>query len=133
MSGVCPDGRPIDPVIATGRANPAPPVQAWTPVSYPWTSAANEAFLAHIGKERGMDDDYRELAHRLFAAATAMLEDAIEIALAGQSRRLNPSQLADAGRRLQAAARDIAVIAEAAMIVANSGINQHPNRPKRPH
>ncbi len=80
-----------------------------------------------------MDDDYRELAHRLFAAATAMLEDAIGAAVAGQSRRLNPSQLAYAGRRLQAAARDIAVIAEAAMIVANSGIYQHPNRPKRPH
>ncbi len=94
MSGVCPDGRPIDPVIATGRANPAPPVQARTPVSYPWTSAANEAFLAHIGEERGMDNDYRELAHRLFAAATAMLEDAIEIALAGQSRRLNPTSRA---------------------------------------
>ncbi len=28
-----------------------------------------------------MDDDYRELAHRLFAAATAMLEDAIEAAV----------------------------------------------------
>ena len=80
-----------------------------------------------------MDNDYRELAHRLFAAATAMLEDAIGAAAAGQSRRLNPSQLAAAGRRLQAAARDIAVITEAAMIVAKSDINQHPNRPKRPH
>ena len=79
MSGVCPDGRLIDPVIATGRANPAPPVQAWTPVSYPWTSAAKEAFLAPIGEGRVMDNDYRELAHRLFAAATAMLEDAIGV------------------------------------------------------
>ncbi len=26
-----------------------------------------------------MDNDYRELAHRLFAAATAMLEDAIGV------------------------------------------------------
>ncbi len=32
-----------------------------------------------------MDDDYRELAHRLLAAATAMLENAIEAAVAGQS------------------------------------------------
>ncbi len=79
-----------------------------------------------------MDNDYRELAHRLFAAATAMLEDAIEMAVAGQSRRVPPSQLAVHARRLQASARDIAVIAEAAMIVANLGINQHPNRPKRP-
>ncbi len=75
-----------------------------------------------------MDDDYRELAHRLFAAATAMLEDAIEVALAGQSPRLPPTQLAVRARRLQASARDIAAIAEAAMIVANLGINQHRNQ-----
>ncbi len=78
-----------------------------------------------------MDNDYRELAHRLFAAATAMLEDAIGAAAAGQSRRLNPSQLADAGRRLQAAARDIAIIAEAAMIVANLSVSRRRNRRKR--
>jgi len=94
MSGVCPDGWPVDPVIATGRANPALPVQARTPVSYPWTSAAKEAFLAHIGEGRVMDNDYRELAHRLFAAATAMLEDAIAPAVAGKSRRLNPTSRA---------------------------------------
>ncbi len=68
-----------------------------------------------------MDDDYRELANRLFATATAMLEDATEIAAAGQSPRLNPPQLANHGHRLQSAARDISVIAEAALIVANLG------------
>ncbi len=68
-----------------------------------------------------MDDDYRELANRLFATATAMLEDATEAAIAGQSQRLNPPQLADHGRRLQATVRDIAIIAEAAVIVANLG------------
>ncbi len=78
-----------------------------------------------------MDNDYRELAHRLFAAATAMLEDAIGAAAAGQSRRLNPSQLADAGRRLQAAARDFAIIAEAATIIANSGASRCGSRRKR--
>ena len=69
-----------------------------------------------------MDDDYRDLAQRLFAAATAMLEDAIEAAVGGQSAKLGPRQLADRARQLHAAARDIAVIAEAAMIVANSGV-----------
>ncbi len=69
-----------------------------------------------------MDDDYRELANRLFATATAMLEDVIEVAVAGQSPRLNPSQLADHGRQLQATARDIAIIAEAATIVAKSSV-----------
>ena len=50
-----------------------------------------------------MDDDHRELVQRLFVAATAMLEDAIEVAVAGQSPRLDPSELADHGRRLHAA------------------------------
>ena len=78
-----------------------------------------------------MDDDYRELAHRLFATATAMLEDVIEVAISGQSPRLTPSQLAGHGRRLQKAARDIAIIAEAAMIVANLGVNRPRKRRKR--
>ena len=69
-----------------------------------------------------MDDDHRELANHLFATATEMLEDATEAAVAGQSPQLNPSQLADRGRQLQAAARDIAAIAEAARIVANLGV-----------
>ncbi len=78
-----------------------------------------------------MDDDYRELANRLFATATEMLEDVIEVAVAGQSSRLNPSQLADHGRRLQSAAHDIAIIAEATMLVANLGVNRRRNRRKR--
>ncbi len=80
-----------------------------------------------------MDDDYRELANRLFATATAMLEDATEAAVAGQSQRLNPSQLAGHGRLLQAAARDIAIIAETAVIVSNLSINRGQIRRKRQH
>ena len=80
-----------------------------------------------------MDEDDRELVRRLFAAATAMLEDAIEVAVAGQSHRIPPSQLAVHARRLQASARDIAVIAEAAMVVANLGVNQHRDQPQRSH
>ncbi len=78
-----------------------------------------------------MDDDYRELANRLFATATAMLEDAIEVAVAGQSPRLTSSQLADHGHRLQEAVHDIAVIAQAAMIVANAGVNRRRIRRNR--
>ncbi len=71
-----------------------------------------------------MDDDDRELVNHLFAVVTAMLEDAIQVAAAGQSSRLSPTQFADHGSRLREAARDIAVIAEAAMIAANLGISQ---------
>jgi len=77
-----------------------------------------------------MDDEDRELAHRLLAAATAMLEDAIETAVTGQSPRLDPSQLADHGRRLQAAAHDIAIIAEAATIVSDRAVNHTYDRRK---
>ncbi len=78
-----------------------------------------------------MDDDCRKLANRLFATATAMLEDVIEVATAGQSPRLNPSQLADHGRGLQTAAHDIAIIAEAATILANSGASRRGSWRKR--
>ncbi len=79
-----------------------------------------------------MDEDDRELLRRLFAAATAMLENAIEAAVAGQSAKLGPRQLVDRARQLHASARDTTVIAEAAMIVDNSGVNQHRIRRKRP-
>ncbi len=69
-----------------------------------------------------MDDDHRELANWLFAAATAMIEDMIETAVAGQSSRLSPSQLADYGLSLQSAARDVAIIAEAAMVIARQRV-----------
>ncbi len=36
-----------------------------------------------------MDDDYREPARRLLAAATAMLEDAIELSTEGPAPRLS--------------------------------------------
>jgi hypothetical protein len=77
-----------------------------------------------------MDEENRDLANRLFATATAMLEDAVELAAAGQSPRLSPPQLVDHGARLQTAAQDIAIIGEAAMIVANLSDNQRRNRQK---
>jgi hypothetical protein len=76
-----------------------------------------------------MDDNHRELANRLFATATAMLEDAIGIAVAGQSARCGPSQLAATGRRLQIAVREIGTIAEAAVIVA--AVHSHKSRRDR--
>jgi len=92
-----------------------------------WTYRPKEASLSDIGEGPTMDDDRRELANRLFAAVTAMLEDAIEVAVAGQSPKLDPRQLANRARRLYAAAQEIAAMAEAAMIVANSGVSQGQN------
>ena len=78
-----------------------------------------------------MDEDHRELANRLFATATEILEDVTEVAVAGQSPRLDPSQLADHGRRLQAIAHDVAVISQAAIIIANLDADRAGNRRKR--
>ena len=80
-----------------------------------------------MGKGPDVDEEDLEQVNRLFATATAMLEDTIEVAVAGQSPRLTPSQLADGCRRLQALAQAIAVIAEAATIIANRALTKTRN------
>ncbi len=66
-----------------------------------------------------MDEDRRDLVRRLFAAATALIETAHEAAVAGQSEALTAGDYAEAARRLQGAARDIAALAEAATVIAD--------------
>ena len=65
-----------------------------------------------------MDENRRELVRRLFAAVTALIETAHEAGIAGQSEALTAGAYAGAARRLQAAARDIAALAEAAAVIA---------------
>lgn len=60
-----------------------------------------------------------------------MLEDATEMAMAGQSQRLGAPDLADLGCRLGAVAHDVAVIAEAAAIVTDLDVNSPPARSNR--
>ena len=62
--------------------------------------------------------DRKELANRLFATATAMLEDAVEIASTGQSGRRSLEELVHTARALSTHTRKITAIAEAAMVVA---------------
>ncbi len=100
---------------------------------FDWTSAAKEAFLAEIRQRRDMDDDHRELVRRLFAAATELIETAHDAAVAGQSGEIAAGDYAAAAHRLQATAWEVASLSQAAMIVANLGINQRRNRPKRSH
>ncbi len=78
-----------------------------------------------------MDDDHRELVRRLFAAATELIEAAHDATVAGQSGETSAEDYAEAARRLHASARDVAVLADAAMIIANLGVNQHSNQSKR--
>ncbi len=78
-----------------------------------------------------MDDDHRELVRRLFTSATELIETAHNAAVAGQSGEIAAGEYAEIARQLQAAARDIVALAEAAMIVANPDINQRRNQPQR--
>ena len=92
-----------------------------------WTSFAKEASLVASDEALAMEDDDRDLANRLFATATAMLEEAIEVAIAGQSPRLDSSEISDHGRRLQALARELQTIAEAAAITTVRAAKDPPN------
>ena len=65
-----------------------------------------------------MDDDERELLRRLFVVATEFVESAHDASTEGQSGRQSAADYADAARKLHAAARDIAALAEAATVIA---------------
>ncbi len=65
-----------------------------------------------------MDDDHRELVRRLFTSATELIETAHNAAVAGQSGEIGADDYAAVARRLQAAAQDIAALAEAALVIA---------------
>lgn len=65
-----------------------------------------------------MHDDHRDLANQLFAAVTAMLEDAIELSVAGQASNRSAAELVSDGLLLTSALQDIAIVAQAATIIA---------------
>ena len=70
-----------------------------------------------------MDDDDQELVRHLFAAATARIETAHDAAAAGQSSEIAAGNYAAVARRLQAAAQDIAALAEAALVIASGRLD----------
>ena len=75
-----------------------------------------------------MNDDHRELARRLFVAATELLEDALEASVQGQAPKLDPAELVACARRLRTAARDVAAIAEAVAVCSSCesrGLRSH--------
>lgn len=78
-----------------------------------------------------MDKDLRELARRLFTVATAMLEDATQIGAAGQSSKLTESRCETHGRELRLVGQDIALIAEAAVLMAHLSRQSRRSRPPK--
>lgn len=72
-------------------------------------------------KPRPFDANARDLANHLFATATAVLESAAEVAVAGQHPRLTPSACAARARELRTAAADLTRLADAALVIAGAG------------
>lgn len=68
--------------------------------------------------EGPMDREDKELIGRLFAAATVLIEDAHEIAVAGQSPKSGVKATVGAACALREAAQDAAILAQAALIIA---------------
>ena len=64
-----------------------------------------------------MHDEHRDLANKLFSAATAHLENAFDAALAGGSANLTEADCLAYADRLQAAARGLSAIALAIISV----------------
>ncbi len=65
-----------------------------------------------------MDEGRREPVRHSFVAAVEITETAHKAATAGQSEALTVGDHAEAARRLEAAARDIAALAKAATVIA---------------
>ncbi len=98
-----------------GRADPPPPVQARTRLLSSWTSAAKEASLPEIRQRHDRDEGHLEPVRHLFAATAEITETAHEAAIAGQLEVLSAGDYA--AKRLQATARGIAALAEAAAVI----------------
>jgi RNA polymerase sigma-70 factor (ECF subfamily) len=80
-----------------------------------WTSLPRRA---SVPRRRGiMGDEEHELVRRLFAAATAILEDAHEVAISGQAEGLEARTVRLAARQLRQGARDVETLATAAIIL----------------
>ncbi len=65
-----------------------------------------------------MDKDLQELARRLFTVATAVLEDATIVAVAGQSHKLTEKSCERDAHELQQVGRDVTTVAESAAVMA---------------
>jgi hypothetical protein len=64
-----------------------------------------------------MGEEQHELVRRLFAAATAILEDVHEVAISGQAECVNARAVRLAARRLRQGARDVETLATAAILL----------------
>lgn len=79
---------------------------------------ARKASVVAVRGEAAMNDQRKELVSRLFVIATELLEDAHEIAIGGQSPKLNARGCVQAVDRLRETAADLTTLANAAILIA---------------
>jgi hypothetical protein len=80
-----------------------------------------------------MDNDLQELARRLFTVATAILEDATIVAVAGQSHKLTEKSCERCARELQQVGHDVAIVAETALVMAQLSRRKPRKLPQKRH
>ena len=79
-----------------------------------------------------MNREDRELVTHLFAKATALLEDASQLAADGQSSRLTPDDYLRLSLDLQRATADAMDVAKALGVIAGSGPEASRETPENP-
>jgi len=78
-----------------------------------------------------MDRDQIELVRRLFVAATIILEDAHEFAIAGQSHKRRAEGYAACAGRLRNTARDLSAVADSVVAVLRQNRELPPRNTKK--
>lgn len=73
------------------------------------------------GWDDAMDEERRELARHLYALMTEILEDATELAAAGQSPALDGDSCTRCGEALRRAADRLDALARAAVVIGELG------------
>ena len=67
-----------------------------------------------------MERHHRDLIRQLFVCATELLEDAHEIAVAGQNPPLKRAKALALARQLQSVSADVAVLMDAVAVINNA-------------
>ena len=80
-----------------------------------------------------MNKDQRKLGRRLVATVTALMEAAHEAVIAGQPEALTARANAEAARRFEVVARDIAALAESTTVIAGPVKDGARAGPKSPY
>jgi hypothetical protein len=78
-----------------------------------------------------MKSEHREVANRVFARATALLEDSAAATLAGQSPRLTARRCRQLAQNLHTVAAKLVMLADAALLIPDEARSPRARRRRR--